>query len=227
MALAVCEWPAPLAGEAPRPLAGFESIHRVEGTALVLLCSTNVEVRRLGVELMRTARELHKTLASPPQPSSKRTTMQHPSEGGAASVPATAARRLSLQSRAGDAGGRRATTKHAAAASDAAAPGDSVPATPSGEHRSVYAADIVDKCAMCCSMLCCDVLWAVQVSCTPVPSLASDHAARLSAARSTAAGPSPPLQERARHRGALLLGFRALVRPLARVAAAARGPAHA
>lgn len=43
--LAVSEWPAPQAGEAPQPLAGFESIHRVEGTALVLLCSTDVEVR--------------------------------------------------------------------------------------------------------------------------------------------------------------------------------------
>lgn len=38
------EWPAPQPGEAPQPLAGFDSLHRVEGAALVLLCSTDVEV---------------------------------------------------------------------------------------------------------------------------------------------------------------------------------------
>lgn len=48
IALAVSEWPAPQAGEVPQPLAGFESIHRVEGTALVLLCSTDVEVSLYG-----------------------------------------------------------------------------------------------------------------------------------------------------------------------------------
>lgn len=44
--LAVSEWPAPRPGEATQPLAGFDSLHRVEGAALVLLCSTDVEVRR-------------------------------------------------------------------------------------------------------------------------------------------------------------------------------------
>lgn len=44
MGLAVSEWPPPAAGEAPQPLAAFDSLHRVEGTALVLLCSTDVEV---------------------------------------------------------------------------------------------------------------------------------------------------------------------------------------
>lgn len=42
--LAVSEWPPPAAGEAPQPLAAFDSLHHVEGTALVLLCSTDVEV---------------------------------------------------------------------------------------------------------------------------------------------------------------------------------------
>ena len=74
------EWAPPQAGEAAQPLAGFDSLHRVEGSALVLLCSTDVEVRRLGVELLRTARELHRTLSTPPQPSSKRTTMHAPTE---------------------------------------------------------------------------------------------------------------------------------------------------
>ncbi len=38
------EWPAPQPGETPQPLAGFDSLHRVEGAALVLLCSTDIEV---------------------------------------------------------------------------------------------------------------------------------------------------------------------------------------
>lgn len=134
MALAVSEWPAPQAGEAPAPLAAFDSIHRVEGTALVLLCSTDVEVRRLGVELLRTARDLHRTLASPPQPSSKRSTMTH--AGGAAAPGSRAGTAASAAS-------RRATTAHPAPGGGD--PG-SAPGTPSSAApRTTYVADLWDK----------------------------------------------------------------------------------
>ncbi|PSC67904.1 furry homolog-like [Micractinium conductrix] len=136
VALAVSEWPAPQPGEASQPLASFDSLNRVEGAALVLLCSTDVEVRKLGVELVRTARELHRTLASPPQPSSKRSTMHHADGTGGA----PAARRSSLQS--GGGGGRRATQVHGGAYG-AALP-ESLPVTPAGP-RPAYVADIIDR----------------------------------------------------------------------------------
>lgn len=113
-----------------------------------------LQVRRLGVELMRTARELHKTLASPPQPSGKRTTMHHTAgdsvPGTAGSALPTPGSRSGLPSRAG-LPSRRATAAHAGPGGDAAGaagmPGDSVPATPSGQPRVVYAADVIDRCA--------------------------------------------------------------------------------
>ncbi|KAL4434374.1 hypothetical protein ABPG75_000815 [Micractinium tetrahymenae] len=140
--LAVSEWPAPQPGEVPQPLAGFDSLHRVEGAALVLLCSTDVEVRRLGLELMRTARELHQTLASPPLPSSKRTTMAHGADGGG---PA-GSRRSTLQSAAGRSS-RRSTTAHGAAPVGLGLEGGSLslPPTAGGTPRPVYVADIVDR----------------------------------------------------------------------------------
>lgn len=115
---------------------------------------------------MRTARELHKTLASPPQPSSKRTTMYHaggeggPSAGGSA-LP-TPGSRSGLHSRAG-LPSRRATAMHAVpggeAAGTAGAAGDSVPATPSGRPRIVYAADIIDRqAAFVVVVLCVDLV---------------------------------------------------------------------
>lgn len=137
MGLAVSEWPAPAPGGAPAPLAAFDSLARVEGSALVLLCSTDVEVRRLGVELMRTARDLHRTLASPPQPSSKRATMHH---SGAGEGPAS--RRASLQSGGGEAWGRRGTSAHGSASQLLAG---SLPTTPGGSPKLVYAADIIDR----------------------------------------------------------------------------------
>ena len=134
------EWAPPQPGEAAQPLAGFDSLHRVEGSALVLLCSTDVEVRRLGVELLRTARDLHRTLSSPPQPSSKRKTMHAPTDELGA-----AGRRSSLQSVGGGglASSRRSTTAHGAAAGGAGL--ESVPSTPGGSPRPVYVADILEK----------------------------------------------------------------------------------
>lgn len=93
-------------------------------------------MRKLGVELVRTARELHRTLASPPQPSSKRSTMHHADGTGGA----PAARRSSLQS--GGGGGRRATQVHGGAYG-AALP-ESLPVTPAGP-RPAYVADIIDR----------------------------------------------------------------------------------
>ena len=138
--LAVSEWAPPQPGEAAQPLAGFDSLHRVEGSALVLLCSTDVEVRRLGVELLRTASDLHRTLSSPPQPSSKRTTMHAPTDELGA-----AGRRSSLQSVGGGglASSRRSTTAHGAAAGGAGL--ESVPSTPGGSPRPVYVAGILEK----------------------------------------------------------------------------------
>ncbi|KAL4428595.1 hypothetical protein ABPG77_008907 [Micractinium sp. CCAP 211/92] len=140
--LAVSEWPAPQPGETPQPLAGFDSLHRVEGAALVLLCSTDIEVRRLGLELMRTARELHQTLASPPLPSSKRTTMVHVADNGG---PA-GSRRSSLQTAAGQSS-RRSTTAHGVATAGLRLEGGSLSLPPSagGAPRPVYVADIVDR----------------------------------------------------------------------------------
>lgn len=54
------------AGEpAPSPslLGTFTSVTRVEGSALGLLCSSDPQVRQLAVELMRTARALHRSLS--------------------------------------------------------------------------------------------------------------------------------------------------------------------
>ena len=85
------------------------------------------------MELLRTARELHRTLASPPQPSSKRSTVVH---GGGATAPG---------SRVGTAAApvsRRATAAHAAAGGGE--PG-SAPGTPSAAPRITYVADILDK----------------------------------------------------------------------------------
>lgn len=58
VALAVSEWPAPQPGEASQPLASFDSLNRVEGAALVLLCSTDVEASRGGGGAVGLARVL-------------------------------------------------------------------------------------------------------------------------------------------------------------------------
>jgi hypothetical protein len=44
IALAATEWPPPAPGGKTAPLSGFTSLPRVEGSALVLLCSTDTEV---------------------------------------------------------------------------------------------------------------------------------------------------------------------------------------
>ena len=183
------EWvPPPALGEAvaagvAAPLAAFDSLHRVEGAALALLCATDVEVshcvgnnvrhvlgclvhpnrsmlsvvlvlqvRRLGLEVLRTARELHRTLAAPPRPSSKRATLHHVSAAGEGVLEA-AARRASMQSAAAGGegtglGSRRSSAMHGAASSSG---GDhfGVPAGAfeAGGPRVVYAADIIDRSA--------------------------------------------------------------------------------
>ncbi|KAI3439023.1 hypothetical protein D9Q98_001435 [Chlorella vulgaris] len=133
--LAVGEWTTPQAGGRAKPLAGLESIHRVEGSALVLLCSPDVEVRRLGLELMRTARDLHRALSTPPQPSSKRSTMHHVGDGAGA-----ATRRVGLSSAGGAGSMRRATATHGSAVLL-----ESVPNTPGSSPKPVYAADIIEQ----------------------------------------------------------------------------------
>lgn len=110
--------------------------------------SAPLQVRRLGVELLRTARELHRTLCTPPQPSGKRTTVQHAPDGG---PPPS---RLGLRSR-GDAAlpSRRATAAHGAAGGGGAlaalavqsTPDSGGPGTPGSASRVTYVADILDK----------------------------------------------------------------------------------
>lgn len=91
---------------------------------------------------MRTARELHQTLARPPLPSSKRTTTTHGADDGG---PA-GGRRSMLQSGAGRPS-RRSTTAHGAAAVGLGLEGGSLslPPTAGGTPRPVYVADIVDR----------------------------------------------------------------------------------
>lgn len=105
-------------------------------------CPADLQVRRLGLELMRTARELRQTLGSPPLPSSKRTTMAHGADGGG---PA-GSRRSTLQSAAGR-NSRRSTTAHGVAAVGLRLEGGSLslPPTAGGAPRPVFVADIIDR----------------------------------------------------------------------------------